>query len=107
MAFNVRLHAYRGNTQMRDNKPKQYSADSIRMLEEPYEWSQLLVSNGATAVTSAANTTADRVTMLKVEVPDGAGIRYEVLPPGSTRVVGTNSPRRDLPVIQNIAHLPN
>jgi|SRR5665213_144950 len=93
MAFNVRLHFYRGNTQMRDVLPKQYSADSIRMLEEPYEASQTLVSNAGTPVTSSPDTTHDRVTMLRVEVPDGQSIRYEVLTPGSARVVGTNSPR--------------
>lgn len=93
MAFTVRLHAYRGATQVRDNLPKQYSADSIRMLEEPYEWVQALVSNGLTVVASAANTASDRVTMLRVEVPDGQGIRYEVKPPGSARAAGVNSPR--------------
>lgn len=93
MAFNVRVFAYRGNTQMADVLPKQYSADSIRMLNEPYEWGQTLLSNGIIPVASAANTALDKVTMLRVEVPDGQTIRYEVKPPGSTRVAGTNSPR--------------
>ncbi|MFA6267664.1 MAG: hypothetical protein WC670_18350 [Pseudolabrys sp.] len=93
MTFTVRIFGYRGNTQMRDVLPKQYSADSVRMLEEPYEWGQALVSNGLTAVTSVSNTAQDRVSMLKVEVPDGESIRYEVVPPGGTRSVGVNSPR--------------
>jgi hypothetical protein len=93
MAFTVRIFAYRGNTQMRDVLPKQYSADSIRMLEEPYEWNSALVSNGVTPVTSAPDTVHTYVSMLRVEVPDGQSIRYEVQPPGSTRAVGVNSPR--------------
>lgn len=93
MSFTVRLFFYRGNTQMKDEMPKQYSADSIRMLVEPYEAAQALVSNGITPVTSAADTTHDRVTVLKVEVPDGQSIRYEVQPPSGARTVGVNSPR--------------
>jgi hypothetical protein len=93
MAFNVRIFGYRGNTQMRDALPKQYSADSVRMLVEPYEFGQTLASNGLTPVTSAADTTHDRVTMIKVEVPDGQTIRYEVQPPVGARAVGVNSPR--------------
>lgn len=92
MAFNLRIFGYRGNTQMRDVLPKQYSADSVRMLEEPYEWGAVLVSNGAVPVTSAPDIVHDRVTMLRVEVPDGQSIRYEVQPPGG-RVVTANSPR--------------
>ena len=92
MAFTVRIFAYRGNTQMVDTMPKQYSADSIRMLVEPYEWGQALLSNGVTPVTSAPNTTHAQVSMLRVEVPDGQSIRYEVQPPGG-RAVTVNSPR--------------
>lgn len=93
MTFIVRTFAYRGNTQMRDTLPKQYSSDSVRMLEEPYEWRQPLQSNGLTPVSSAPNTAADRVTMLKVEVPDGMSIRYEIQPPGAGRIADANSPR--------------
>lgn len=93
MAFTIRIFAYRGNTQMVDVLPKQYSADSVRMLQEPYEWGAALVSNAAVPVTSAANTSATRVNMLKVEVPDGQSIRYEVQPPTGGRAVTVNSPR--------------
>jgi hypothetical protein len=93
MAFNVRVFFYRGNTQMRDVLPKQFSSDSVRMLEEPYEASQTLVSNGITPVTSAADVAHTKVTMIRVEVPDGQSIRYEVQPPVGGRVVGVNSPR--------------
>mgnify|MGYP001612348418 CR=1 FL=1 len=93
MAFTIRLHTYRGNTQMMDVLPKQYSADSVRMLQEPYEAAEALVSNGLVPVTSTADTIHTQVNMIRVEVPDGQSIRYEVLQPGSARVVGVNSPR--------------
>lgn len=92
MAFNVRVTTYRGMREMRKVLPQQYAADSVQMLEEPYEWSQVLASNGATAVPSVADNTAN-VTMVKIEVADGQSIRYEVKPPGSTRSAGNASPR--------------
>lgn len=93
MSFNVRVFGYRGIREIPKILPKQYAADSVQMLEEPYEYSDVMTSNGATQVSFATNTVADKVTILRVEVPDGAAIRYEVKPPGSTRTAGNTSPK--------------
>lgn len=93
MAFNVRIFGYRGLTQMREPISRHYHADSVHMLIEPYDWGQTLVSDGANRVASAADTTFPRVTVLKVEVPDGEGIRYEIRPTSQHRIVTVDSPR--------------
>lgn len=96
MSFNVRIFTYRGTRQIHQVLVKQYNADSVFVLDEPYIASQLLVVNGATPVSSApvAN---DGSTLLRIEVPDGQQIRYEINPNGPTasnaRVAGNTSPR--------------
>lgn len=92
MAFNVRVFGYRGTTQLPVSLPKQFHADSVQVLSEPYEFSQKLTSNGATAVSSTADTSHDQVKLLRVEVPDGQAIRYEIGPSGSVRTPGDTSP---------------
>lgn len=95
--FNVRIFAYRGIIQVHQRLVKQYSADSVFLLEEPYLWSQLLaVPNGGGAVASAP-VSPDQAQLLRIEVPDAQQIRYEINPNGqnasNTRAAGTNSPR--------------
>lgn len=98
-AFNVRIFAYRGTRQIHQVLVKQYNADSVFVLDEPYLWSQLLAVNGATPVSSApVSGSADGgSTVLRIEVPDGQQIRYEINPSGpsasNTRVAGNTSPR--------------
>jgi hypothetical protein len=101
LAFNVRIFGYRGITEVSRVLPKQFASDSVQMLCEPYEYSDVAASNGATAVAFATDTTHDKVTMLRVEVPDGSAIRYEVKPPGSTRTAGNTSPK-----LSGIDHFP-
>jgi hypothetical protein len=83
MSFNVRVFGFRGIQQMKNFNPKQFSADSVYQLVHPYEWAQLLLVNGGTPVASAPLTGGryDQVTILRVEVPDGQSIRYEINPP--------------------------
>lgn len=90
MAYNLRCFAHEGLTQMRLILPQQYSADSVFQLTQPYIWSQVLVV-GAVAVSLAPDSTA-RVNILRLEVPDGQAIRYEINPTGRAIVAGTQSP---------------
>lgn len=93
MAFKVRIFGYRGITEIARVLPKQYAADSVQMLQEPYEFSEAKDSNGGTEVSFTVNSAATQVTILRVEVADGQSIRYEVKPPGSVRAAGEASPR--------------
>ena len=83
MAFNTRIFAYRGIIQMPLVLPKQFSSDSIFQLIQPYEWSAVLSVSGS-AISSAADTTHSQVQILRVEVPDGQTVRYEINPPNRT-----------------------
>lgn len=95
----VRIFAYRGMRQIQQILTKQFNSDSVFVLDEPYNWSQVLVTAGATPVSSApVSGAADGVsTILRVEVPDAFQIRYEINPSGpnasNARVAGNASPR--------------
>lgn len=95
-AFNVRIHAYRGMRQIQHILDKQFTGDTVFVLDEPYIWGSVLAINGATPVNSApvAN---DGSTILRIEVADGQQIRYEVNPSGpsasNARIVSATSPR--------------
>lgn len=96
--FNVRIFTYQGIVQVHQRLVKQYSSDSVFLLDEPYLASQLLaVPAGGGAVSSAVVVAPDRSTVLRVEVPDFQQIRYEINPSGplvaSARVAGNLSPR--------------
>lgn len=98
MAFNVRIFGYAGIVQLHERLLKQYSAESVFVLDEPYLWSQLLlVPTGGGAISSAVVADPDRSQILRVEVPDGSQIRYEINPNGplasTARVAGNLSPR--------------
>lgn len=90
MSFNVRVFAYAGVQQIPVNKPTQYSADSIYTLDEPYIFAQTLSISGS-AVSSSADTDS-RTRILRIEVPDGQQIRYEINPPGRSVAAGSQSP---------------
>jgi hypothetical protein len=92
MAFNVRIFAYRGIKQMVNVLPKQFSSDSVFNLEQPYEWAQLLACSAVAVSSAPVNVTDDRVTLLRIEVPDSETIRYEINPPGRNVVAGNQSP---------------
>lgn len=93
MSFPVRIFAYRGLSQMPRVRPTQYSSDSVYQLEQPYEFSEKLTVNGATPVDSTRIANAN-VNILRVEVPDGSAVRYEINPTVTgARTPGDNSPR--------------
>lgn len=99
MAFNVRIFGYRGTVQIPERLVKQFTSDSLFVLDEPYQWGQLLVADAA-AVSSAVNadtaSAPDLARILMIEVPDNKQVRYEINPYGpnapSSRTAGENSP---------------
>jgi hypothetical protein len=96
MAFTVRAYGYSGIIQGQILIPKQDSKDSLFMLNQPYEFRAFALSNGTTAVTlGPSGTTPDLATILRVEVPDGQQIRYEISKPNLPRTADVNSPILD------------
>lgn len=96
MAFNVRIFAFPGTSQIPVINPQQFSSDSVQQLRYPYNWSQTIVA-GAGAVSSApvVEASPDATLLLRIEVPDGQAIRYEINPPnrpGGVLAAGGNSP---------------
>ena len=95
MTFNVRITGYRGIVQSKVQIPQQDSKDSVFLLYQPYEFSLVASSNGSTPVTigpSGLVLAADYSSILRVEVPGGQGIRYEVNPPNRNVAAGNASP---------------
>lgn len=91
MAFNVRVHGYRGVEQLPVNLPKQFASDAVYQLVQPYEFAEV-VSVSSVAASSTAQSASDKTQILRVEVPDGESIRYEINPPGRSTVASTSSP---------------
>ena len=83
MAFNVRIFGYRGITQLPIISPKQYSSDTVYQLVQPYEWSAVLSVSG-TPISSSSQPAPDATQIIRVEVPDGQSVRYEINPPNRT-----------------------
>ncbi len=97
MAFNVRVFGYAGIRQIEQLMPKQYTADTVFVNEEPCLWDQILSASGVAVSSSVVALVPDRTTIVFVEVPDGQQVRYEVQPQGPTgtgvRTAGTHSRR--------------
>lgn len=91
MTFFVRIFAHEGLAQMRLILPVQHTEDTVFQLTQPYLWSAVLTTNGATPVASAPDATP-RVTILRIEVADGNSIRYEINPSGRNVSAGNASP---------------
>lgn len=96
MSFKVRIYGYQPLRRLA-TEGITAGTDSVLVLRQPYLWKQSLTSNGTTSVVStaapvpAAHST-DPTIMLRVEVPDGQSIRYEVSTNGQTPVATTDSP---------------
>lgn len=92
----VRLIAYRSIVQLEQSGLKFHNADSVFVREEPYQWSQKITLNGATAVSSVVQPN-DTAKFVVVEVDDNIQVRYELNPNGpgkiNTRDASTMSPK--------------
>lgn len=99
----VRIFAYDGIVQMQQHMVKQFNADSVFVLNDPYIWSQVInVGDGDPAAVSStpyapAPGALDTAQILRIEVPDAKQVRFEINPNGNgastTRVAGDASPR--------------
>ena len=98
MSFDVRIFGHDGLVRMPvTNQGGQFSSDSVFQLRQPYLWAQKLTTNGTTPVASTAaalpaGQTQDKTSVLRIEIPDGQSIRYEVNPPGRNVAASTSSP---------------
>lgn len=97
MAFDVRIYGHDGLKRMPVLGAAQFASDSVYQLNQPYLWAQKVTTNGVTPVSSAAaavptGKTQDGTEILRIEVPDGQAIRYEVNPPGRNIAASINSP---------------
>lgn len=98
MAFNVRIFGYRGVVQIEQRHPKQYTGDTVFLMDDPYEWSQVIAVAEGAGVPSASivNPVPDLATVVYIQCPPGKRVRYEVNPQGpgaaTSRVAGNASP---------------
>jgi len=90
--YNVRVLGFRGVQQIPLINSRQFSSDSVMQLVYPYEFSQVLVVAGNGGPVSSAADPGKSTTILRIEVPDGQTIRYEINPPGRAIAAGANSP---------------
>jgi hypothetical protein len=102
MPFNVRIFAYAGTVQIQQTHVRQFNSDSVFVLQEPYIWSQVIsVADDGSATPSIPYAPTpdvpDTSQILRVEIPDGKQVRFEINPNGNnastTRVAGNASPR--------------
>lgn len=89
--FNVRCFGHEGLAQMRLILPVQHTEETVFQLTQPYVFSQTLVVNGATPVALSPDATKG-VNVLRIEVPDGQSVRYEINPSGRNVAAGSQSP---------------
>lgn len=95
MVDKIRVFGYAGTVQLEQRMLKSNNAESVFVAQEPYEWSVVLVLNGATPVQMPVQAN-DKATLIRIEVPDSKTIRYEIQPNGpipTARVAGDGSPR--------------
>jgi hypothetical protein len=93
MSFSVRVFGYRGIRNFPRVSWQQKADDSVNVLEEPYEWRQLLSVNG-TIPPAFTTVNPDAAQILRVEVPEGQAIRYELNSPGRNVVADGASPKQ-------------
>ena len=90
--YNVRVLGFRGVQQIPLINSRQFSSDSVVQLVYPYEFSQVLVVAGGGGPVSSAADPGKNTQILRIEVPDGQTIRYEINPPGRAVAAGPQSP---------------
>ena len=86
MAFNVRLAAYRGMAQVQNLNSKQYTGDTVFLLDEPPIWTQTVSVSAAAATSLVPVGDNDKVRILHVEIPGDEAVRYRIVPENYTVV---------------------
>lgn len=89
--MNVRIFGYNGLRMIPKHLPQHFSTDSVQTVNEPYLWKQMLATTDLTPVASVAEIN-DKAVVVKIEVPDGEKIRYEINPPTRAVVASEESP---------------
>lgn len=87
----VRIFGYNGLRMIPKHLPQEFSTDSVQMVNEPYLWKQMLETDDLTPVASDAEIN-DKAHFVRVEVPDGQKIRYEINPPTRSVDASEESP---------------
>lgn len=80
MAYSVNVFGYRGITQITEVMSKHYHADSVQVLVQPYEFRQALLVPAYPGTIESAAEVMD-TPLLRIEVPDGNTVYFEVNPP--------------------------
>ncbi len=93
MSFNVRIYGYKGMRQVPNLSAQQFTGDTVYAMDEPYEWVQKISVNGDVMTPGFVTVNPDKSSVIRVEVPPGAAVRYEVNPTGRNVAAGDNSPR--------------
>lgn len=93
--MNVRIYGYGGLSQVQPLMPRHLSKSIVLLPEEGYQWMQLLPVDNITPQQTAV-IIPDRANMIRVEVPDGQSIYYEMNMGGpsasNARLAGPLSP---------------
>jgi hypothetical protein len=98
MAFNCRIYGHQGIVPLKVVEGEsQAHLDSVYQLKQPYVWAQTIsvsaVAASSTVVTLPVSGFAnDPTSVLRIEVPDGSTVRYEINPPGRAVVAASASP---------------
>lgn len=90
--MNVRAFGYRAMRQLPHGNNTQYTGDTVYALEEPYEWAALMAPAGS-GTAGFVGPAGDLSKIVRIEVPDGSAIRYEINPPGRAVAAGNQSPK--------------
>jgi hypothetical protein len=82
MVFNVRMFGHRGTRQFPQLIPTQFTSAISEALFHPYDWMQLITTNGNSPVSSQLVGPQlfgfnDQAALIVIEVPDGQVVRYE------------------------------
>ena len=93
----VRIFGYRGLARIPVTSDGGVDgADSVYVLHQPYLWGQLVTTGATTVISVAASVpsglSVDPTRLLRVEVPDGSSVRYEVSMTGNTVTASAASP---------------
>lgn len=89
----VRLFAHQGLRQLRRMLQTQKADDSVMVLIQPYVWKEAIDLTDGVAHSSTPDNSSSPVTILRVEVPPGVTIAYEINAPGRNVAATADSPR--------------
>jgi len=90
LTFNVRIFGFRGINIVPQINLRQLASDSVSNLVWPYEWRQCMIVGRRSTWSKAES--PDLAAVLRIEIPDGCTIRYELNPPNREVAATLESP---------------